>query len=84
LVTVFSRLLFIKILLSKEKSSLLHSAIESTQRIINKNRNNQLGQAGHQFVLDAYKRRIQNSRKQLDVKKPQLNVLHRYLLEFDL
>jgi hypothetical protein len=81
LVTVFSRLLFIKILLSKEKSTLLQSSIESTQRIINKNRNNQLGQSGHQFVLDVFKRRVQNSRKPVEFKEPQLNVLHRYLLE---
>jgi hypothetical protein len=80
LVAVFSRLLFLKILISKEKSSLLSSSIESAKRVISKNKNNQLGQKGHLFALHFFKQKSQNKIEVLDDSEIHLNVLHRYIL----
>jgi hypothetical protein len=84
LVAVFSRLLFLKILTSKEKSSLFTSSIESTKRVINKNINNQLGQKGHAHVVQLFKHKNQNRIEQLKDSEIHLNVLHRYILGLEL
>jgi len=80
LVAVFSRLLFLKILTSKEKSSLFTSSVESTKRIIAKNKNNQLGHVGHLYLVQFFKQKNQKKMEIINDSEIQLNVLHRYIL----
>jgi hypothetical protein len=80
LVAVFSRLLFLKILTSKGKSSLYTSSVESTKRIINKNKNNQLGHVGHLYLVQFFKQKDQKKVEVFNDSEIQLNVLHRYIL----
>jgi hypothetical protein len=80
LVAVFSRLLFLKILTSKEKSSLFTSSVESTKRIIAKNKNNQLGHVGHLYLVQFFKQKDQKKVEVFNDSEIQLNVLHRYIL----
>lgn len=80
LVAIFSRLLFIRILMKRERSSLLKTTMDSTQRLINKNKSNPLGKEGHQFVLNEFKSRISRSSKNRESSVVSLNVLHQYLL----
>ena len=80
LVAIFSRFLFIKILFSKEKSSLLSSTIDSTHRLILKNKSNPLGRDSHQYVLEIYKSKANKTKKKIASNNSELTVLHKYLL----
>ena len=80
LVAIFSRFLFIKILFSKEKSSLLSSTIDSTHRLILKNKSNPLGRDSHQYVLEVYKSKANKTKKKIASNNSELTVLHKYLL----
>lgn len=81
LVAIFSRLLFIKILSKGEKSSLLKTTIDSTQRLIDTNKSNLLGKEGHEYVLNKFRSRVKKSSKILIDSEPKLTVLHSYLLD---
>jgi hypothetical protein len=81
LVAIFSRLLFVKILLKREKSALLRTTIDSVQRLINKNKSNPLGKEGHQYVLNEFRARISRNSKNKLNPEVNLTVLHQYLLK---
>jgi hypothetical protein len=80
LVAIFSRLLYIRILLRRERSTLLKTTIQSTQRILKKNQHNPLGKEAHQSVLSYFKK-ISNSTKKINWEPSEpLTVLHAYLV----
>lgn len=80
LVAIFSRLLYIRILLRRERSTLLKTTIQSTQRILKKNQHNPLGKEAHQSVLSYFKK-MSNSSKKINWEPSEpLTVLHTYLV----
>lgn len=79
--SVFSRLLIIKIYTEQNNTSLLKSQIDSTQRYLLINFDNPLGMDSHLYVLSILKTKLIKIKNKKGIKIPKLTVFHKYLLE---
>ena len=79
--SVFSRLLVIKIYTEQNNISLLKSLIDSTQRFLLINFDNPLGMDSHLYVLNTLKTKQIKTKNKKGIEIPKLTVFHKYLLE---
>ena len=79
--SVFSRLLVIKIYSKQNNLSLLKSLLDSTQRYLSINYDNPLGMASHLYVLSILKNNQNKTKAKKGIEIPKLTIFHKYLLE---
>ena len=79
--SVFSRLLVIKIYSEQNNLSLLKSLLDSTQRYLSINYDNPLGMESHVYVLSMLKNKQIKTKSKKGTEIPKLTIFHKYLLE---
>ena len=79
--SVFSRLLVIKIYSKQNNLSLLKSLLDSTQRYLSINYDNPLGMTSHLYVLSILKNNQNKTKAKKGIEIPKLTIFHKYLLE---
>jgi len=78
--SVFSRLVVIKIYTEQNNVSLLKSLIDSTQRFLLLNFDNPLGMDSHLYVLNILKTKQIKTKSKKGIEIPKLTIFHKYLL----
>ena len=78
--SVFSRLVVIKIYTEQNNFSLLKSLIDSTQRFLLLNFDNPLGMDSHLYVLNILKTKQIKTKSKKGIEVPKLTIFHKYLL----
>ncbi|MCT4562575.1 MAG: hypothetical protein N4A41_14500 [Crocinitomicaceae bacterium] len=81
-IVIFSRLMFIKVQILRNKSANVKPLIDSSLRYIVQNSGNPLGQEAHQYTLKKMKQHISSKQINIRGEKPTLTVFHEYLLDF--
>jgi hypothetical protein len=79
-IAVFSRLLYIKVQLKRNKENMIRPVVQSTQRFLQQNSGNALGKDAHQFVLKALRSKTFGNKTKISSSSPTLTVFHEYLL----
>lgn len=81
-VSIFSRLIVLKIQIKRGQGAWNKSLIDSTKRFLQLNSGNPLGKDANEYVLHQYSQHLSKRKSRKSVEKPTLTILHEYLLDF--
>ncbi len=79
-IAIFSRLLYIKVQLKRNKENMIRPVVQSTQRFLQQNSGNELGKDAHQFVLKVLRSKTFGNKTKISHSSTTLTVFHEYLL----